>query len=133
MSRDTVFDFAPEAEVTPNHFPNQTEDDTSAMGIHDTTEIPSEVREFCARKPINLELEQTIVLANRHFAMIGKPRFQVVDDPECGEHYVGIHIQAEGQPEDVFRKSESFFDSFLDRIEPEKQKHISLIYHPTSD
>jgi hypothetical protein len=112
---------------------SQTKDGTSAMGIHDSTEIPNEVREFCAQKQIHDELEQTIVLAKRHFAMAGEPRFQVVDDPECGEHYVGIHIQADGQPEDVFQQSEAFLDSFLDRIETAKQKHISLIYHPMSD
>jgi hypothetical protein len=104
----------------------------SPPNLEARSEIPNEVREFCTRKQINDELEQTIALARRHFALAGNLRFQVVDDLDCGEHYVGIHIQAEGQPEDVFQQSEAFLDSFLDQVETAKQKHISLIYHPTS-
>ena len=111
----------------------ETKDNMCAMRSLESTEIPSEVREFCARKQIHDELKQTVVLAKRHFAMAGEPRYQVVNDPECGEHYVSIHIQAEGQPEEVFQQSEAFLDMFLASIDRSKQNYINLVYHSVQE
>ena len=95
--------------------------------------LASEVREFLVQKQIEDEVRKTISLAKEHFTIIGEPLLDLVSDPECGEHSVGIHVRAEGRPEQVFRQSEAFLDSFVDGIEPAKQKYINLVYHPTSD
>lgn len=93
--------------------------------------IPPGVREFCTLKHIEDEVRVTISLARDHFTIVGEPDLQVVDDPEYGEPYVGIHVQAAGQPEEVFRQSEAFLDSFLESIDPQKRTFINLIYHST--
>ena len=95
--------------------------------------LAREVREFLVQKQIEDEVQEAISLAKEHFTIVGEPHFEIVSDPNCGEHYVGIHVRAEGRPEQVFRQSGAFLDSFVDRIEPEKQKSINLVYHPTSD
>jgi hypothetical protein len=92
-----------------------------------------EVREFLVQKQIEDDVRKTISLAKEHFTIVGEPLFDIVRDPECGEHYIAIHVRAEGRPEQVFRQSEAFLDSFVDAIEPAKQKSINLVYHPTSD
>jgi hypothetical protein len=95
--------------------------------------LAREVREFLVQKQIEDEVRKTISLAKEYFTIVGEPRFDIVRDPECGEHYIAIHVRAEGRPEQVFRQSEAFLDSFVDAIEPAKQKSINLVYHPTSD
>jgi hypothetical protein len=99
--------------------------------VRPSARLTGEVREFCARKQIEDEVHATIRLARDHFAIVGEPVFRVVNDPDCGEHYVGIHVRAEGRPEDVFRQSEAFLDSFVHSIDPHKQGFINLIYHST--
>ncbi len=95
--------------------------------------IPPGVREFCALKQIEDEVRVTISLARDHFRIVGEPDIQLVNDPECGEHYIGIHVQASGQPEEVFGQSEAFLDAFLKSIDFEKRVHINLIYHSTQE
>jgi hypothetical protein len=91
-------------------------------------DIPPDVREFCALKQVEDEVRTTISLARDHFAMVGEPEFEVVDDPECGEHYVAIHVRVAGEPEEVFRQSEAFLDSFLASVDTKKRRYINLIY-----
>ena len=102
-------------------------------GLRHHSHRAREAREFLAQKQIEDEVATTLALAKQHFTIVGEPVFDVVRDPDCGEHYVGIHVRAEGRPEQVFRQSEAFLDAFLDGIEPAKQKYINLVYHPTSD
>jgi len=102
-------------------------------GIRQPPHLASEVREFLVQKRIEDEVRTTLSLATKHFTIVGEPVFDVVSDPDCGEDYVGIHVRAEGRPEDVFRQSEAFLDAFLGCVEPAKQKYINLVYHPTSD
>ncbi len=102
-------------------------------GIPEPSHLAREVREFLVQKQIVDDVRMTLSLAGRYFRIVGEPVFDIVNDPDCGEHYVGIHVRAEGRPEQVFRQSQAFLDSFLDRIEPAKQKYINLVYHPTSD
>ncbi len=101
--------------------------------IRRPSHLASEVRDFLVHKQIEDEVRTTLSLAEKHFTIVGEPVLDVVNDADCGEHYVGIHVRAEGRPEDVFRQSEAFLDSFLDGIESAKQKYINLVYHPTSD
>jgi hypothetical protein len=101
--------------------------------LHHHSSLAREVREFLVQKQIEDEVRKTVSLAKEHFTIVGEPLFDIMSDPECGEHYVGIHVRAEGRPEQVFRQSEAFLDSFVDGIEPAKQKYINLVYHPTSD
>jgi hypothetical protein len=95
----------------------------------DRPEIPIEVRAFCSRNGIDREIEETIELARRHFALVDEPSFEIVDDPEHGESYVGVQIRARGQPEDLFRQGRAFWDSFRDSVSPEKRRWINLISH----
>jgi hypothetical protein len=95
----------------------------------DRPEIPIEARVFCSRNGIEREIEETIDLARKHFALVGEPSFEVVDDPEHGESYVGLHIWARGVPEDVFRRRRVFSDAFRDSIGREKRRLINVIYH----
>jgi hypothetical protein len=99
----------------------------------DHAHLAREVREFLVQKQIEDEVRKTISLAKEHFTIVGEPLFDIVSDPECGEHSVGIHVRAEGRPEQVFQQSEAFLDSFVHGIEPAKQRYINLVYHPTSD
>jgi hypothetical protein len=101
--------------------------------VRPSARLVGEVREFCAQEQIENEVHATIHLAREHFAIVGEPVFQVVIDPDCGEHYVGIHVRAEGQTEHVFRQSEAFLDSFLESIDQHKQRYINLIYLPTQE
>jgi hypothetical protein len=96
------------------------------------SEMPNEVRDFCAEKQINDAVETAIFLAREHFAMIGEPVFELVDDPDYGEHYVGIHVQVVGRPEEVFEKSRAYLDSFRASIDPQKRGFVNLIYHSAS-
>ena len=107
----------------------EVSDDPTATSTRETMELPAEVREFCAQRQIEEEVAETLVLARRHFVIVGKPEFQVVDDPESGEHYLRIDIQAVGQPEEVFEQSDAFLDSFLASIDKNKQNYINLVYH----
>ena len=107
----------------------EASDDPTATSTRETTELPAAVREFCAQRQIEEEVAETLVLARSHFAIVGKPEFQVVDDPESGEHYLSIHFQAFGQPEEVFQQSDAFLDSFRASIERIKQNYINLVYH----
>jgi hypothetical protein len=102
-------------------------------GIPEPSHLAREVHEFLVQRQIEDEVRMTLSLARRHFMIVGEPAFDIVNDPDCGEHYIGIHVRAEGRPEQVFRQNQAFLDSFLDRIEPAKQKYINLVYHPTSD
>jgi hypothetical protein len=101
--------------------------------LRPSARLASAVRAFCAEKQIEAEVQATIRLARRHFTIVGEPTFRVVNDPDCGEHYLGIHVRAEGRPEQVFRQSEAFLNSFLKSVDPGKQGYINLIYHPTQE
>ena len=92
-------------------------------------EMPNEVRDFCAEKQINDAVKTAIFLAREHFAIIGEPVFEVVNDPEYSEHYVGIHVQVEGRPEEVFQQSKAYLDSFRASIDPQKRIFVNVIYH----
>jgi hypothetical protein len=92
-------------------------------------EMPAEVRDFCVEKQIDDAVKTAIFLAREHFATIGEPVFEVVNDPEYGEHYIGIHIQVEGQPEEVFQQSKAYLDSFLASVDPQKRSFVNVIYH----
>ena len=101
---------------------------TPTEGI-DRPEIPIEVRGFCTQNGIDREVEEAIDLARQHFTLAREPRFEVVDDPEHGESYVGIHIWVCGQPDDVFRRRRAYSDSFADAVGREKRRLINIIYH----
>ncbi len=92
-------------------------------------EMPTDAADFCAENQINDAVETALVLAREHFATIGEPVFEVVNDPEYGEHYVGIHVQVEGRPEEIFKQSKAYLDSFLASIDPRKRGLVNLIYH----
>jgi hypothetical protein len=102
-------------------------------GIGQSAHLPLEVREFLVQKQIEDEVRETLALARKYFTIVSEPIFRVVDDPECDEHYVAIHVQADGHTEDVFRQSDAFLDSFVRSIDLSKQRYINLIYYPTLD
>ncbi len=91
--------------------------------------IPSPCREFCARNDIDREVMQTVDLARKHFAFHGQPSFQIVDDPECEENYLAIHVDVSGDTDSVFEQSEKFLGAFVTSIDSTKQRFISLVYH----
>jgi hypothetical protein len=131
-------DAAPSLRESPVGAAGAAEADSSARRCdQETIPLPlhpaREVHEFFVQYQIEDEVRTTIALAREHFTVVGEPGFQVVNDPECGEHSVAIHVRAEGRAEEVFRQSGAFLDSFLNRVEPSKQKYINLVYHPTSD
>lgn len=83
------------------------------------------------RNRIEHEVRQTLTLARRHFSLVGQPSFKIVDDPECHENYLAIHVDVSGEPELVFQRSEDFLDEFVTAIDKSKQRLISLVYHAT--
>jgi hypothetical protein len=93
-------------------------------------EIPPEVREFCVEKQIEDAVRKTLVLARTHFAMTGDPWLEVASDPEYDDRTVAIHVRVSGGIDEVSAQREAFLDSFVDRIDPDKQRYINLIYHP---
>jgi hypothetical protein len=109
----------------------ESSDNATVTRERQTTELPAEVREFCVEKQITDELGRTIVLAQKHFAMAGEPSFEVIHDPECGEHYLCIDIWALGEPEDVFQQGQAFLDSFIASIDRQKRNHLNVVYHST--
>jgi hypothetical protein len=115
----------PHRSATDSHLPVSR----AATEEIDRPEIPIEVCLFCSENGIEREIEETIDLARRHFTLIGEPSFEVVDDPEHGESYVGVHIRAQGGPEDIFRRRRVFSDAFRDSVGREKRRLINLIYH----
>jgi hypothetical protein len=117
--------------IIPGELSNETQSRARMPGDRsvEVLEMPSEVRNFCAEKQINEAVKTAIFLARQHFATIGEPIFEVVNDPECGEHYVGIHVQVDGRPEEVFQQSKAYLDSFRKSIEPQKRSFVNLIYH----
>jgi hypothetical protein len=108
---------------------SQGRDSRSSTEEVDHPEIPIEVRVFCSRNGIEREVAETIDLARRHFPLAGEPSLEVVEDPEHGESYVGLHLWARGGPEDVFRRSRAFSDAFRDSVGREKRRLINVIYH----
>jgi hypothetical protein len=95
----------------------------------DRPDIPIEVRALCTRNGIEREIEGAIDLARRHFALAGNPSFEVVDDSEYGECYVGLQIWALGGAEEVFRRRRAFSDAFRDSVGREPRRLINVIYH----
>ena len=106
---------------------------TTGIGRVDVPEMPKDVRDFCALKHIDDAIKTTISLARKHFAIIGEPTFEVVDDPEYGEYYLGIHIDSEGRTEEVFQQNKAFLASFLASIDSQKRSFVNLIYHSTQE
>ncbi len=98
-------------------------------GALNFSNLVGEVREYCAQKQIENDVEKTIALAGKYFTISGQPWFRVVHDPESGEHYVGIHVRVAGTPDEVFAQGEAFLDAFHTTVAQEKQKYLSLIYH----
>ena len=96
-----------------------------------TLELPVNVREFCDQKRLAPDVEKTLALAEQHFTVVGGPEFQVIDDPEYGQHYLCIDIQVIGEAEDVFLQGEAFLESFVAFVGRENQEFISLVYHST--
>jgi hypothetical protein len=87
------------------------------------------VRLFYCQKQIERDVRQAIDLARRYFAVIGKPNFEVVHDPEHGESYLAIHLWARGEPQTVFEQSRSFRRALRNSINREKFDLINVIYH----
>jgi hypothetical protein len=95
----------------------------------DNRDIAMEVRDFCREQEIEGDVDKAINLAHKHFAIQGKPWFQVVHDPEADEHYLSIHFRALGPAERVFEQSEAFLDVFVTAVDRQKQKCINVVYH----
>ncbi len=93
---------------------------------------PHDVAEFCGRLLIQDDVVKTLTLARQHFAVLGEPRYEIIEDPESQECYLAIHVNAAGSPEEVFEQSESFLDAFVANVAPGRQHHISLVYHSVS-
>jgi hypothetical protein len=74
----------------------------------------------CARNGIEREVTMTVDLATHHFTPRGQPAFEIIDDPECHENYLAIHVDVSGDPESVFQQSESFIDEFVTSIDGSK-------------
>lgn len=77
------------------------------------------------------EVVKTLALAGQYFALTGDPWYQIVEDPECQEFYLAIHVNVSGEPEEVFGQSDSFLDAFVAGVDPGKRRRISLVYHST--
>lgn len=69
-------------------------------------------------------------LVRRHFVMMCEPWFQVASDPEYDEQTLNIHIRVPGDVDEVSERWEAFLDAFVDSIDPHKQRHINVMYHP---
>lgn len=91
--------------------------------------LPPEVRAFCDEKHLEKELRTALSLARGHFEMSKEPSFEVVFDPEHGEHYLGVHIWANGEPDDVFQRGRTFSRAFRTTINRHKANFINVIYH----
>ena len=98
--------------------------------IHDTPNIPIAVREFCDQNEIGKELRETLRLTRHHFVMTCEPWLEVASDPECDEQALNIHVRVSGDIDEVSERWKAFLDAFVDSINPDKQRHINVIYHP---
>ena len=78
-------------------------------------ESPVEVASS-AQKQIEREVGEVIALARAHFSMIGEPDFELVQDSDHDEHYLGIHVYVSGEPEIVVRQGRSFFCAVETRL-----------------
>jgi hypothetical protein len=111
--------------------PSTASPELPPAGALNISNLTGEVREFCAQKQIENEVETTIALARTFFTISGQPWFRIIHDSESGEHYAGIHVRVAGTPDEVYAQGEAFLDAFLTTVDPEKQKDLSLIYHST--
>ncbi len=85
--------------------------------------------DFCAGTHIKEDVETTLALARQCFAVVGNARYEIIEDPECQEHYLAIHVNVSDAPEEAFAQSESFLDAFVASVDPSRQRRISLVYH----
>ncbi len=91
--------------------------------------MPDDVSDFCAQNEISDAIQTAILLARKHFAAMDVRSFEVVDDPEYGEQYVGIHVDVEGRPEAIFQQSKAYLESFLSSVDSRKRGLVNLVYH----
>jgi len=84
---------------------------------------------FCVETQIKDDVETTLALASQHFSVVGDARYEIIEDPECHEHYLAIHVRVSGAPEEAFAQSELFLDAFVASVDPSRQRRISLVYH----
>jgi hypothetical protein len=91
--------------------------------------LPAELLGFCSENQVTLAFEQTVALARRHFSTVGDPWCELVQDDDCEEYYMAIHVNVSGGPEAVFGQSEAFLDAFVAAVDKRKQRLISLVYH----
>jgi len=98
--------------------------------LHNLT-IPADVQAFCSRRQLGCDLARTLELASSYFPIAGEPTFAVVEDAECDESYIAIHVHVTGTVEEVFQRSEAFLDEFVNSIDRSKQRFINVVYHAT--
>jgi hypothetical protein len=92
---------------------------------------PDDINEFCAKMLIKDDVAKTLMLARQNFAVLGDPTYEIVEDSECQELYLAIHVNVAGEPDRAFEQSNSFLDSFVTAIDPGKQRRINLVYRST--
>jgi len=95
----------------------------------DSVAIPGEARAFCSRRQLDYDLRRTLGLADKNFSIIGQPTFRIIEDAECDENYIAIHVNVKGTVEEVFQQSETFLDEFVTSIDGSKRRFINLVYH----
>jgi hypothetical protein len=91
-----------------------------------------DIKEFCEKLAIKDDVAKTLSLARQYFTVLGDPRYEIVEDFECQELYLAIHVSVSGGPEEAVGESDRFLDAFVMAIEPGKQRRISLVYHSAS-
>jgi hypothetical protein len=104
--------------------------DSALTNGDDDLEFPIEVRQFCIRNQIEEEVDEVLRLVRHHFVMTYEPWLGVASDPEYDEQSLGIHIRVSGEIDEVVARWEAFLDAFVGSIDPNKQRHINVIYHP---
>jgi hypothetical protein len=65
------------------------------------TPLSEDVREFCERHALFGHLAKAMELARQHFTIVGEPVVAYEQDPENGEEYLMIEIQARGSVSEV--------------------------------
>ncbi len=100
--------------------------------VSNQMDAPHDVAEFCGRLLIRDDVVKTVTLARHHFAVLGEPRYEIIENPGSQECYLAIHVNAAGSPEEVFEQSKSLLDAFVANVAPGRQHHISLVYHSVS-
>ncbi len=63
--------------------------------------LSEEVREFCERHELFGHLAKALDLARQHFTIVGEPVIAYEQDPDNGEEYLMLEIQARGSVSEV--------------------------------